>query len=54
MVSLRCQDYGYQCEYVAEGDIDKVVDEYKEHMDNVYGIEYSRENVLLFVKRKNK
>jgi len=53
VISLRCQDYGYECEYVTDGEIDKVVDEYKEHMNDVHGIEYSRESVLLFVKRKN-
>ncbi len=54
MINLRCQDYGYECEYVTEGEIDKVVDDYKEHMNDVHGMEYSRESVLLFVKRKNK
>jgi len=54
MIKLQCQDYGYECKYVAEDEIDKVVDDYKEHMNDVYGIEYSKESVLLFVKRKNK
>lgn len=54
MINLRCQDYGYECEYVTEGEIDKVVDDYKEHMNDVHGIEYSRESVFLFIKRKNR
>ena len=53
MTSLRCRDYGYECEYVSEGKIDEVIDDYKEHMSEEHGIDYSRESVLQFVKRKN-
>ena len=52
MTSLRCQDYGYKCDYIAEGETDRVIDDYKEHMNDVHGIDYSRESVLQFVKRK--
>ena len=54
MINLRCRDYGYECEYVTEGEIDKVVDDYKEHMNDIHGIDYSRESIMLFVKRKMK
>ena len=53
MTNLRCQDYGYECEYVTDGNIDKVIDDYRKHMDQEHGIDYSRESVLQFVKRKN-
>ena len=52
MVSLRCKDYGYECNYVAEGEVDKVVDEYKEHMEEEHGIDYSKETIMNFVNRK--
>ena len=52
MTSLRCQDYGYECDYVSEGEIDNIVDDYREHMNQIHGIDYSRESILLFIKRK--
>ncbi len=52
MVSLRCNDYGYECNYVAEGEVDKVVEEYKQHMDEEHGIDYSKEAIMDFVNRK--
>ena len=53
MVNLRCNDYGYECEYISEGEIDEVVENYKEHMNNEHGIDYSKESILEFIKRKN-
>ena len=52
MVSLRCNDYGYECNYVTEGDNDKVVEEYKKHMDEEHGIDYSQETIVDFINRK--
>ena len=52
MPSLRCQDYGYTCDYVSEGAIDKIVNDYKDHMNQVHGIDYSKESIMLFIKRK--
>ena len=54
MVNLRCHDYGYECKYETEGDIDRVIDDYRNHMNDIHGIDYSRESVKLFVERKNK
>ncbi len=53
MVSLQCKDYGYECEYVTEGEIDNVIEDYKQHMDKVHGIDYSKEVIMDFVKRKS-
>lgn len=52
MVNLRCNDYGYECEYESEGEIDKVIDDYREHMNEEHGIDYSKEVILKFIKRK--
>ncbi len=52
MVNLRCNDYGYECEYESEGEIDKVIDDYREHMNEENGIDYSKEIILEFIKRK--
>ena len=52
MVNLRCDDYGFECDYVIEGTIEKVVFNYWEHMNNEHGIDYSKESIWGSVKRK--
>ena len=52
MVRLACKDYGFECDFVAEGDVEKVIDDFKTHMEEVHGIEYSKEAVMQFVMRK--
>ena len=37
-----------------QGEIDKIIDDCKEHMNDIHGISYSRESIMLFVKRKIK
>ena len=44
MVNLRCNDYGYQCEYISEGEIDEVVENYRGHMNT--------ENLELTIQKK--
>ena len=31
MVKATCRDYGYDCDYSVEGDIDKVAEEFGKH-----------------------
>lgn len=52
MVRLSCRDYGFECDYYAEGEEDQVVEKFREHMEIEHGIEYSREGILQFVQRK--
>ena len=52
MIRLMCRDYGFDCDYVAEGQEDEVVDKFRDHMESEHGIEYSREAILQFVMRK--
>ena len=53
MVSLRCDDYGYDCDFVTEGDVEKVIDAYWEHMNNEHGIDYTKGRLLHFIKKEN-
>jgi len=53
MVNLRCNDYGYERESLSEGEIDEVVENYRDYMNNEHGIDYSKESILEFTKRKN-
>jgi predicted small metal-binding protein len=53
MVKLACYDYGYECEFVAEGtDLGKVLEEFAKHTADEHGIEYSKEVLMQFILRK--
>jgi predicted small metal-binding protein len=53
MPKLVCKDYGFECEFVAEGsDIAKVIEAYSKHSTDEHGIEYSKEALMQFIIRK--
>lgn len=52
MIKLTCRDYGFECEFVSEGEVEKVLDEFGEHTLNEHGIEYSKEVLMQFILRK--
>ena len=52
LVDLRCDDYGFECDYITRGDIEKVVFEYWNHMKEEHGIEYDSETIGDSIKRK--
>ena len=52
MVKATCRDYGYDCDYSVEGDIDKVAEEFGKHTADVHGIEYSKETLTKFMLNK--
>ena len=52
VANLTCRDYGFECNYVTEGEEGDVVDSFRDHMETEHGIEYSREAILQFVMRK--
>ena len=53
MVKLICKDYGFDCEFIAEGtDTGKVIEEYGNHSVDEHGIEYSKESLMQFILRK--
>jgi len=53
MVKLTCRDYGFDCDFMAEGDdIVKVIEEYGKHSCDEHGIEYSEEVLMRFILRK--
>ena len=53
MTKLVCRDYGFECDYVAEGeDVSAVIDQYGKHSIDEHGIEYSKESLMQFILRK--
>lgn len=52
MLSLACIDYGFECDFVTQGNVEKIIDDFKTHMEEEHGIEYSKEAIMQFVMRK--
>ena len=52
MAKLRCSDYGFECEFVAEGEVNNVIAEFGKHTLDRHGIEYSKEALMKFILRK--
>ena len=53
MVKFSCKDYGFDCDFFAEGDdAAKVIQEYGKHSSDEHRIEYTREALMQFILRK--
>ena len=52
IVNIRCDDYGFECDYFMEGIIDQVVDAYWKHMNDEHGIEYSKGTIYKSIYKK--
>ena len=52
MVKAVCRDYGYDCDYSVEGDIEKGAEEFGKHTSEIHGIEYSKETLTKFMLNK--
>jgi predicted small metal-binding protein len=52
-VKLVCRDYGFECDFIAQGDdAAKVIADYSKHSTEEHGIEYSKEALMHFIIRK--
>ena len=52
ILNIRCDDYGFDCDYSIEGVIEKIIDDYWEHMNDEHGIDYSKETIYKSFKKK--
>ena len=53
MPKLRCRDYGFECDFVAESDnAEEVITSYGKHSEEEHGIEYSKESLMQFILRQ--
>ena len=53
MTKLRCSNYGFECSFIAEGKTEQVLTDFKKHMLEEHGIDYSKETVMQFVDRED-
>jgi len=52
VVTIRCDEFGYDCNYIASGNVEKVVFDYWHHMNNDHGIEYAPETLERYAQKK--
>ena len=53
MTILSCRDYGFECDFVADGgDVADVIEKFGKHTSEEHGIEYSKESLMQFILRK--
>ncbi len=54
MAKLVCKEYGFECDFVAEGtEISQVLQDFGKHTLEEHGIEYSKEALMQFILRKS-
>ena len=52
MVKAVCRDYGFDCDFVCEGELDTVTNELGIHFTEEHGIEYQKETLTKFLINK--
>ena len=52
MVRAVCRDYGFDCDYIIESDIETVIDEFGKHTAEEHGIDYQKETLMKFLLNK--
>ena len=52
MVKAVCSDYGFDCDFVCDGDLDPVIDNFGKHCTEEHGIEYEKETLTKFLLNK--
>ena len=45
MIRISCHEYGFNCDFVLDDEIDQVVEKYNEHSEQIHGIEYVKEDL---------
>ena len=52
MAELKCRDYGFECDFVADGKMESVIKKFRDHTEEEHGIDYSKEAIMQFLLRK--
>jgi predicted small metal-binding protein len=52
-IKLVCKDYGFECNYSAEGEKgSSVIEKLRKHFEDVHGIDYSSEFLIQMIINK--
>ncbi len=52
MAKVRCSDYGYEFDFISEGEMEEVIQEFGKHTEEEHGIDYSKEALMQFILRQ--
>lgn len=52
MVKFVCADYGFECDFITEGEMDDAISKFAKHTLDKHGIEYSRDVLIQFIRRQ--
>jgi len=52
MAKLQCRDYGFDCDFVVDGEVESVITQFGKHTNDKHGIEYSKEALMQIILRK--
>jgi len=52
-ITLRCSDYGYDCDFISTGEVEFVIATFGKHADEEHGIDYSKEALMQIILRKS-
>ena len=52
MISIRCDDYGFDCDFESLGEIEGVIFDYWQHMNDAHGIDYLKGTIGKVVTKK--
>jgi predicted small metal-binding protein len=53
-IKLRCSDYGFECDFEVQGEVELVMNQFGRHTDEEHGIEYTKEALMQFILRKSR
>ena len=53
LAKLRCNDYGFECEFIVEGEVERIIEEFGKHSEEEHGIDYPREALMQIILRKS-
>ena len=51
MARLRCSNYGFACDFVAEGEEKQVIENFQKHTLKEHGIDYALETLKQFINQ---
>ncbi|MFQ5572977.1 MAG: DUF1059 domain-containing protein [Nitrosopumilaceae archaeon] len=51
-IKLECKDYGFECDFVVDGEGSSLIDQIRAHFESKHGIDYSSEFVIQMIVNK--
>ena len=51
-LKLKARDYGFEDDFVAEGEVEEVIEAFRKHMEEIHGIDYTVEAVTQMITNR--